>query len=426
MTPRRPANYPQPRAAPRWWRSQPTPTAACWPRTASSATARWAPAASTTSAVARPNEVLEFMTKTASQDIMAAHAQGYTTEQLQKDHCLPATVSEGEHHEQPTNQERTVATSGDGLGGGRHGRRPVAARRAGPTAMAPVRPAARRRIALANTGLSGKRVVVVGGGMAGMTAAKYLRLWGGSGVQVTLVEPDTLYTSSIMSNLVLNGSRNDRLAAVQARCADHAVRRDPQGRQRGGHRCRRAHRDAVGQDGAGLRPPGAGARRELRRRLRPDAGRLRHPHAARLARRRADHAAAQPGRGHAQRRHLRHDHPEGALPLPARAPTNAPAWWPTTSSGPRVRTARCWCSTKTCRSRPSGTPSKLAFTQIHAGVIQYVPGVTAHRHRRRARKAVSYVDRLGGTQAVQAQVVNPIVPHRASGSAPAAGWRRPA
>ena len=62
-------------------------------------------------------------------------------------------------------------------------------------------------IALANTGIAGKRVVVVGGGMAGMTAAKYLRLWGGVGLQVTLVEPDALYTSNIMSNLVLNGSR---------------------------------------------------------------------------------------------------------------------------------------------------------------------------------------------------------------------------
>ena len=30
------------------------------------------------------NEVLEFMTKTASGDIMAAHAQGYTPEQLKK------------------------------------------------------------------------------------------------------------------------------------------------------------------------------------------------------------------------------------------------------------------------------------------------------------------------------------------------------
>ena len=37
-----------------------------------------------------------------------------------------------------------------------------------------------------NTGVSG-RVVVVGGGMAGTTAAKFLRLWGGTGVEVTLV-----------------------------------------------------------------------------------------------------------------------------------------------------------------------------------------------------------------------------------------------
>lgn len=56
-----------------------------------------------------------------------------------------------------------------------------------------------------DTGATG-RVVVVGGGMAGVTAAKYLRLWGGSKVQVTLVNPDAAYQSNIMSNLVLNGS----------------------------------------------------------------------------------------------------------------------------------------------------------------------------------------------------------------------------
>ncbi len=55
------------------------------------------------------------------------------------------------------------------------------------------------------TGLSG-RVVVVGGGMSGAAAAKFLRLWGGSGVQVTLVEREAAYTSNILSNLVLNGS----------------------------------------------------------------------------------------------------------------------------------------------------------------------------------------------------------------------------
>jgi sulfide dehydrogenase [flavocytochrome c] flavoprotein chain len=60
--------------------------------------------------------------------------------------------------------------------------------------------------ALANTGLRGN-IVVIGGGMAGTTVAKYLRLWGGAGLNVTLVEPNPSYTSNIMSNLVLNNSR---------------------------------------------------------------------------------------------------------------------------------------------------------------------------------------------------------------------------
>jgi NADPH-dependent 2,4-dienoyl-CoA reductase/sulfur reductase-like enzyme len=56
--------------------------------------------------------------------------------------------------------------------------------------------------ALPTTGLSG-RVVVVGGGMAGAAVAKFLRLWGGAGVKVTLVEKESRYTSNILSNLVL-------------------------------------------------------------------------------------------------------------------------------------------------------------------------------------------------------------------------------
>lgn len=51
------------------------------------------------------------------------------------------------------------------------------------------------------------RVVVVGGGMGGATAAKFLRLWGGSGLEVTLVEPNTTYYSNIFSNMVLTGER---------------------------------------------------------------------------------------------------------------------------------------------------------------------------------------------------------------------------
>jgi NADPH-dependent 2,4-dienoyl-CoA reductase/sulfur reductase-like enzyme len=57
-----------------------------------------------------------------------------------------------------------------------------------------------------NIGVNG-RVVVIGGGMAGATVAKYLRMWGGTGVDVTLIERESAYTSSIMSNLVLNGQR---------------------------------------------------------------------------------------------------------------------------------------------------------------------------------------------------------------------------
>ena len=57
-------------------------------------------------------------------------------------------------------------------------------------------------LALPSTGLSG-RVVVVGGGMAGASVAKFLRLWGGTGIKVTLVEKEPRYTSNILSNLVL-------------------------------------------------------------------------------------------------------------------------------------------------------------------------------------------------------------------------------
>jgi NADPH-dependent 2,4-dienoyl-CoA reductase/sulfur reductase-like enzyme len=58
-----------------------------------------------------------------------------------------------------------------------------------------------------NTGATGK-IVVIGGGMAGTTAAKFLRLWGGTGVQVTLIEPNATYYSNIFSNMVLTGERS--------------------------------------------------------------------------------------------------------------------------------------------------------------------------------------------------------------------------
>jgi NADH dehydrogenase FAD-containing subunit len=49
------------------------------------------------------------------------------------------------------------------------------------------------------------RVVVIGGGFAGATAAKYLRKWAPS-IDVTLIEPNANYYSCVLSNLVLNNS----------------------------------------------------------------------------------------------------------------------------------------------------------------------------------------------------------------------------
>jgi sulfite dehydrogenase len=50
------------------------------------------------------------------------------------------------------------------------------------------------------------RVVVVGGGFGGATAAKYLRIWSAGTIEVVLVERNTDFISCPMSNLVLAGS----------------------------------------------------------------------------------------------------------------------------------------------------------------------------------------------------------------------------
>jgi sulfide dehydrogenase [flavocytochrome c] flavoprotein subunit len=50
------------------------------------------------------------------------------------------------------------------------------------------------------------RVVVVGGGFGGATAARYLKRWGGN-IDVTLVERETSFVSCPISNLVLGGHK---------------------------------------------------------------------------------------------------------------------------------------------------------------------------------------------------------------------------
>ena len=65
----------------------------------------------------------------------------------------------------------------------------------------------------APSGAAQGKVVVVGGGWGGATAAKYVRMLSGGRVDVTLVEPAEYFISCPLSNLVLEGARNiDSLA----------------------------------------------------------------------------------------------------------------------------------------------------------------------------------------------------------------------
>ena len=58
------------------------------------------------------------------------------------------------------------------------------------------------------TSLAAPKVVVVGGGFGGATAAKYVRMWSDYGINVTLVEPHAAFVSCPLSNLVLGGSQS--------------------------------------------------------------------------------------------------------------------------------------------------------------------------------------------------------------------------
>lgn len=50
-------------------------------------------------------------------------------------------------------------------------------------------------------------VVIIGGGYAGTTAAKYIRLWSTNNIAVTVIEKQSQFVSCPLSNLVLGGSK---------------------------------------------------------------------------------------------------------------------------------------------------------------------------------------------------------------------------
>ena len=69
------------------------------------------------------------------------------------------------------------------------------------------------------------RVVIIGGGYAGATAAKYLRLWSLGAIEVVLIEANRQFVSCPMSNLVLGGSKsiNDLTFGYDGLQANHGV-----------------------------------------------------------------------------------------------------------------------------------------------------------------------------------------------------------
>ncbi len=56
--------------------------------------------------------------------------------------------------------------------------------------------------------VSSGKVVIIGGGYAGASAAKYLRMWSNGAIEVVVIEKNQQFVSCPLSNLVLGGSKN--------------------------------------------------------------------------------------------------------------------------------------------------------------------------------------------------------------------------
>ena len=263
------------------------------------------------------------------------------------------------------------------------------------------------------------RVVVVGGGFGGATAARYLRLWGGN-VDVTLVERNAGFVSCPISNLVLGGFRAigdisrgyDSLRAAGVKLVQgEVVAIDAAQRQvRLADGTRLPYDRLIVSPGVDFMLDQVGG---LAAAL--DSGRVQHAWKAGPA-------------TLALRRQLV-DMPDGgvvAITIP-KVPYRCPP-------GPYERACLVADYLKTYR----GAGSRVvvldenasiqaeretfthAFGVTHAGVIRYEAGVTGIQIDPVSRR-VSYLDAVGNPQMIDAQAINPIPPHRATGSS-AGGW----
>jgi sulfide dehydrogenase [flavocytochrome c] flavoprotein subunit len=173
----------------------------------------------------------------------------------------------------------------------------------------------------AGGGKASGHVVVVGGGYGGATVAKYLRMWSEGGVQVTLIERNPTFISCPISNLVIGGTKTmeditvsyDGLKnkwGVRVIIQDDVVAVDAAKRSislaKGGDMSYDRLVLSPGVDFMWDQIPGL------------NNAAAQGQDSARLEGRPADRRPAQATGRHEGRRRLRHLHPQGTLPLPAR------------------------------------------------------------------------------------------------------------
>lgn len=272
-------------------------------------------------------------------------------------------------------------------------------------------------IAPAITGLT-QHVVVVGGGMAGTTAAKYLRLWGGAGLRITLVSPEAQYTSHIMSNLVLNGQRTlDSLTFTHLRLTE-----------RYGVTRRQASVTALDTQQRQLSLSDGGTLTYDRLVLAPG---VQFDEAYGLSRddyeRRTPHAW-QAGPQTALLRQQLLDMPADGQwvmtipPAPYRCPPGPYERACVVADWLKIHKpqARVLILDANADIQAERDTFRHAFEVTHGSVIRYESGVS-NLQINANNLQLSYVDALGGLQSLQAAVINPIVPHRAT-SSENGGW----
>lgn len=272
-------------------------------------------------------------------------------------------------------------------------------------------------IAPAVTGLT-QRVVVIGGGMAGTTVAKYLRLWGGAGLRITLVAPEPAYTSHIMSNLVLNGQRTlsslafghqtlvSRYGVNRVQAAVTAV--DPEQRQ-----VTLSDGQVLPYDRLVLAP---GVQFESAYGLSTTDYDTSTPH------------AWQAGPQTALLREQLLAMPADGLwvmtipPAPYRCPPGpyeracvVADWLKTHKPNARVLVLD---SNTSIQAEPE--TFRQAFNVTHAPIVSYEAGVSGIQIDPVSRD-IRYTDAVGTERSVTASVINPIAPHRATGSE-TGGW----